>query len=132
MLPIDLMDRKVKLEAKGTFCGTRTTKLLSDGQNRSSEVSQRLKRRQILLGIFRMIKNKNNLQEVSSSFLLVAKGHALDVGLFNKSQVFHSQKQQRSAVESGNFPVRHNNISIWLFKFKRTVHNIVMESVYNY
>lgn len=58
-LPIDLMDRKVKLEAKGTFCGTRTKKpAFADGQNRSNKVSQKPKMGQILLGIFRMIKNK--------------------------------------------------------------------------
>lgn len=78
------------------------------------------------------LRTKNNLQASLSSFLPVAEGHTLDVDLFNRSQIFHSQKKQRSAVESGNFPIRHNNISIWLFKFKRRVHNIVMETVYNY
>lgn len=95
VLPIALRDRKVKLEAKGTV-GPKEQNCSTEGQNSSSEVSQTLIRGRFFSGHSGALRTKTSLQVSLSSFLPVAKGHAFDVDLFYKSQIFHSWNQQRS------------------------------------
>lgn len=89
VLPSALIDWKVKLEAKGTV-GPEEQNSSTEGQNRLSEVSQRLGRGRFVSGHSGALRTKINLQVGLSLFLPVAKGHAFDVDLFYKSQFFYS------------------------------------------
>lgn len=80
------MDSKVELEAKRTV-GPEEQKCSTEGQDRSSEVSQRLIRGRFFSGHSGALTTKTKLQVGLSSFLPVAKGHTLDVDLFYKSQI---------------------------------------------
>lgn len=89
VLPTALRDRKVKLKAKGSV-GPEEQNCSTEGQNRSSEVSQRLLRGRFFSGHSGALRMKTTLHLCFSSFLPVVKGHAFDVNLFYKSLISHS------------------------------------------
>lgn len=91
----------------------------TEGQNRSSEVSQGLIRGRLFSGHSGALRTKTNLQVGLSLFYPVAKGRDFDVGLFYKSQIFFVLETSREAIESSNFPIRHGKISICLDSRKK-------------